>query len=86
MALHEYIKNAIHKLSAEHEKKTGKNSKTFHNKEGKKEKHVGFKKAENHVEREGYSKQIAGAIIASAARHASPAAKKANPHLARVKG
>lgn len=49
-------------------------------------KHIGFKGAENKVEKEGYSKKVAGAIIANAARKASPAAKKANPRLAKVKG
>lgn len=49
-------------------------------------KHVGFKGAQESVEREGYSKKIAGAIIASRTRHASAAAKKANPRLKRVKG
>lgn len=34
----------------------------------------------------GYSKKAAGAILANASRHASPAAKKANPKLKRVKG
>lgn len=52
----------------------------------KKIKHVGFKGAEENVEREGYSKKIAAKIIASRTRGASAAAKKANPHLKRVKG
>jgi hypothetical protein len=47
-------------------------------------KHIGFKGAEKKVEHEGYSKKIAGAIIASRTRNASAAAKKKNPHLKRV--
>ncbi len=47
--------------------------------------HPGFKAAERSIEsREGISKDRAGAILASAARNASPAAKRANPNLARV--
>lgn len=49
-------------------------------------KHIGFKGAEKKVEKEGYSKKAAGAIIASATRKASPAAKKKNPMLKKVKG
>lgn len=50
-------------------------------------KHVGFKGAEDSVEKEGkgYSKEIAGAIIASASRKASAAAKANNPRLKKVK-
>ena len=49
--------------------------------------HPGFKSAAASIaKREGVSKESAGAILASAARHASPAAKKANPRLNRVKG
>jgi len=47
---------------------------------------MGFKAAQAKVEKEGYSKKSAGKIVASAARKASPAAKAANPRLARVKG
>ena len=36
--------------------------------------------------REGVSKKAAGAILASATRKASPAAKAKNPALKRVKG
>lgn len=51
------------------------------------EKHPGFKKAANSIaRREGVSKDRAGAILASATRKASPAAKKKNPRLRRVKG
>ena len=48
--------------------------------------HPGFAAVQNKVTHEGYSKKIAGAIVASAARHASAKAKKANPRLKRVKG
>lgn len=34
----------------------------------------------------GYSKKAAGAILASASRKASPAAKRKNPALRKVKG
>ena len=48
-------------------------------------KHPGFKKAaDNIAKKEGVSKQEASAILASAARKASPAAKKANPRLKNV--
>ena len=47
---------------------------------------MGFSAAQNSVQKEGYSKAAAGAIIANAARKASPAAKKANPNLKNVKG
>ena len=49
------------------------------------EKHPGFKKVQSKIESEGYSKKMAGAILASRTRHASAAAKKSNPHLKRVK-
>lgn len=50
-------------------------------------KHPGFKAAQQSImQKEGVSKQSAGAILAASARHASPAAKKANPNLAKVKG
>jgi hypothetical protein len=49
--------------------------------------HPGFKAvAANIARKEGVSKASAGAILASAARKASPAAKKSNPRLNRVKG
>ena len=83
MALHEHVGRAIHKLSEMH--KEGTKGGAFKNKEGEKKKHVGFKGAENEVEREGYSKKIAGAIIASRSRHASEGEKKKNPRLNRVK-
>lgn len=50
-------------------------------------KHPGFKAVQGKIaKKEGVSKEAAGAILASAARKASPAAKKANPRLNRVKG
>jgi len=49
--------------------------------------HPGFQTVQNRIaKKEGVSKQAAGAILANATRHASKAAKKANPRLARVKG
>ena len=50
-------------------------------------KHPGFKAVQaNIAKKQGVSKEAAGAILASAARKASPAAKKANPKLKKVKG
>jgi hypothetical protein len=50
-------------------------------------KHPGFKGAQRQIEKkEGVSAKEAGAILASGARHASPAAKRANPKLDKVKG
>ena len=51
-----------------------------------KEGHPGFKKVQGKIEKEGYSKEEAGAILASKARGASAGAKKANPKLKKVKG
>jgi hypothetical protein len=48
-------------------------------------KHIGFAGAESKVEAEGYSKNEATKIVASASRKASPQAKKANPALKKVK-
>lgn len=48
--------------------------------------HPGFKAVQKHIEGEGYSAKSAGAILASRTRHASAAAKKANPRLNKVKG
>jgi len=47
-------------------------------------KHPGFKAVQGKIESEGYSKNAAGAILASATRKASPAAKKRNPALKKV--
>jgi hypothetical protein len=50
-------------------------------------KHPGFKAVASSIaKREGVSKDRAGAILGAATRRASPAAKKANPNLKRVKG
>lgn len=47
----------------------------------------GFKANQKKIARkQGISKKAAGAILASAARKASPAAKRKNPRLKRVKG
>jgi hypothetical protein len=48
--------------------------------------HPGFKAVQAKIQGEGYSKQVAGAILASKTRAASPAAKAKNPNLNRVKG
>ena len=49
-------------------------------------KHPGFAAIQAKVQKEGYSKQSAARIVAYAARHASKAAKKANPNLKKVGG
>ena len=50
-------------------------------------KHVGFKAAQKSIAaKQGISADRAGAILAAGARNASPAAKKANPNLKKVKG
>lgn len=50
-------------------------------------KHPGFKAVQKKIEgAEGYGDKQAGAILASATRKASPAAKKKNPKLKKVKG
>ena len=49
-------------------------------------KHIGFKKAASSIaQKEGVSKKAAGAILASATRKASSAAKAKNTRLNRVK-
>jgi len=49
--------------------------------------HPGFKKvAAGIAKKQGISKQAAGAILASSARKASPAALKANPRLKKISG
>ena len=47
--------------------------------------HPGFKAVEKKVAKESGIRNP-GAVVAAAARNASPAAKKANPRLNRVKG
>lgn len=51
----------------------------------KSSKHPGFAAVQSKIQSEGYSKKAAGAILASKTRAASPAAKKANPNLKKVK-
>ncbi len=48
--------------------------------------HPGFKAVQGNIEKEGYSKKVAGAILAKMSRNASAKAKKANPALNKVKG
>lgn len=53
----------------------------------KKATHPGFKAVQQKIaRREGISMKQAGAILASATRNASPAAKRANPKLRKVRG
>jgi hypothetical protein len=48
--------------------------------------HPGFKAAQKSIaKKQGMSMESAGAILAASARNASPAAKKANPRLKKVK-
>ena len=48
--------------------------------------HPGFAAVQKAIsKRQGVGKGAAGAILASATRHASPAAKKANPNLRKVR-
>lgn len=50
-------------------------------------KHPGFKATASKIaKKEGVSKERASAMLAAKTRGASAAAKKANPHLKRVKG
>lgn len=50
-------------------------------------KHPGFKAvAQSISKRQAISKERASAILAAASRRASPAAKRANPRLKKVKG
>lgn len=49
-------------------------------------KHPGFKKVRAKIQKEGYTKKQAGAILASKTRGASAPAKKKNPRLKKVKG
>ena len=48
-------------------------------------KHPGFKAVQSKImKKEGVSKKAAGAILASASRNASPAAKAKNPKIKKV--
>ena len=50
-------------------------------------KHPGFKSVQKSIaKKEGIPMKNAGAILASSTRKASPAAKRANPNLAKVLG
>jgi hypothetical protein len=52
-----------------------------------KKKHPGFKAVQGQIaKRQGISRARAAAILAASTRKASPAAKKANPNLKKVKG
>jgi hypothetical protein len=49
--------------------------------------HPGFKAVQAKIaKQQGIPMQNAGAILANAGRNASPAAKKANPRLNKIKG
>ena len=48
--------------------------------------HPGFKAVQSKIQHEGYSKEIAGKILAARTRHVSASAKRKNPNLKRVKG
>ena len=49
--------------------------------------HPGFKAVQGKIaKKEGVSEDRAGAILASASRHASTKAKRENPRLKKVKG
>lgn len=49
--------------------------------------HPGFKAVQSKIAaKEGVSMKRAGAILASSSRKASPAAKRKNPNLKRVRG
>ena len=47
---------------------------------------MSFKSVQKKIADQGHSVASAGAILANASRHASPAAKRENPKLKRVKG
>jgi uncharacterized protein (UPF0333 family) len=47
---------------------------------------MSFKSVQRKIASQGHSMESAGAILANASRHASAAAKRANPKLNRVKG
>lgn len=51
----------------------------------KEHKGMGFKAAQKNIQKEGYSKKSAGAILASSTRKASPSAKAKNKNLANVR-
>ena len=82
MALSEHLHHAIHHMA---EKYRAKHKEDKHKSEHSKA-HPGFKKIQSKIEKEGYSKEIAGKILAARTREASSSARKANPRLNRVKG
>ena len=48
---------------------------------------MGFKAAQSQIaSKQGISRKRAGAILAASSRNASPAAKRRNPNLKKVKG
>lgn len=50
-------------------------------------KHPGFKAEQSKIaKKEGVSQKEAGAILAASTRKASPAAKRSNPNLKKVRG
>jgi len=56
-------------------------------KAGGTKKGMGFKAAQKNIaKKSGVSMEAAGAILASSSRKASPAAKRKNPNLKKVKG
>lgn len=58
----------------------------FGKKKGKAKKSGGFKQAVENVKKGGkHTDEEAAAIVASASRNASPAAKRKNPNLEKVK-
>lgn len=85
MAFKDALKNAKKKSGGS---KKGQKGNPSGGKPGKSKKGMGFKAAVNSVKKGGkgkYSDDAARAIVAAAARNASPAAKKKNPRLERVK-
>lgn len=48
--------------------------------------HPGFKAVQAEIQKEGYSKEAAGAILAAKTRAASSKSKHENPNLKKVKG
>lgn len=73
------MKGGFKKAAANAKKKFGGKGK------GPVKKGMGFKAAQKNIMKSGKSEEAAGAILASAARKASPFAKKKNPNLKKVK-
>ena len=73
-------------LDEEHQKQQEKAERRIEMAKKRSRKHPGFKSVQNKIaKKSGVSKKAAGAILASATRKASPAAKRKNPRLKRVK-